>query len=30
MTIVVDVEGALRPQVIKQMNRLINVLQATD
>src|ERR1700680_5305866 len=30
MTIVVDVEGALRPQVIKQMNKLINVLQATD
>jgi acetolactate synthase-1/3 small subunit len=30
MTIVVDVEGALRPQVIKQMNRLINVLQAND
>lgn len=30
MTIVVDVEGALRPQVIKQMNRLINVLQASD
>jgi acetolactate synthase-1/3 small subunit len=30
MTIVVDVEPALRQQVIKQMNRLINVLQATD
>jgi len=30
MTIVVDVEGAQRPQVIKQMNRLINVLQAAD
>jgi acetolactate synthase-1/3 small subunit len=30
MTIVVDVDGALRQQVIKQMNRLINVLQATD
>ena len=30
MTIVVDVEAALRAQVIKQMNKLINVLQATD
>jgi acetolactate synthase-1/3 small subunit len=30
MTIVVDVEDAQRAQVIKQMNRLINVLQATD
>ena len=30
MTIVVDVEPSLRPQVIKQMNKLINVLQATD
>ena len=30
MTIVVDVEGGLRQQVIKQMNKLINVLQATD
>ena len=30
MTIVVDVDAALRQQVIKQMNRLINVLQATD
>src|ERR1035441_11057952 len=30
MTIVVDVDPALRQQVIKQMNRLINVLQATD
>jgi acetolactate synthase-1/3 small subunit len=30
MTIVVDVEAALRQQVIKQMNKLINVLQATD
>ena len=30
MTIVVDVEPQLRQQVIKQMNRLINVLQATD
>jgi acetolactate synthase I/III small subunit len=30
MTIVVDVEPALRQQVIKQMNKLINVLQATD
>ena len=30
MTIVVDVEDAQRIQVIKQMNKLINVLQATD
>ncbi len=30
MTIVVDVESRLRAQVIKQMNKLINVLQATD
>ena len=30
MTIVVEVEAALRQQVIKQMNKLINVLQATD
>src|SRR5512140_3277788 len=30
MTIVVDVEAALRQQVIKQMNKLINVLQAAD
>ena len=30
MTIVVDVEDAQRTQVIKQMNKLINVLQATD
>src|SRR5580704_4957153 len=30
MTIVVDVEERLRDQVIKQMNKLINVLQATD
>jgi acetolactate synthase-1/3 small subunit len=30
MTIVVDVDPNLRAQVIKQMNRLINVLQATD
>lgn len=30
MTIVVDVDAALRKQVIKQMNRLINVLQAAD
>jgi acetolactate synthase-1/3 small subunit len=30
MTIVVDVEDSQRAQVIKQMNRLINVLQATD
>ncbi|MSV29132.1 MAG: acetolactate synthase small subunit [Bryobacterales bacterium] len=30
MTIGVDVEERLRAQVIKQMNKLINVLQATD
>ena len=30
MTIVVDVEAAIRAQVIKQMNKLVNVLQATD
>jgi acetolactate synthase-1/3 small subunit len=30
MTIVVDVEAQLRKQVIKQMNRLVNCLQATD
>jgi acetolactate synthase-1/3 small subunit len=30
MTIVVDVDPALRTQVIKQMNKLINVLQAAD
>jgi acetolactate synthase I/III small subunit len=30
MTIVVDVESHLRGRVIKQMNRLINVLQASD
>src|SRR5579872_2120570 len=30
MTIVVDVDPALRQQVIKQMNKLINVLQAND
>src|SRR5581483_8675585 len=30
MTIKVDVDPALRSQVIKQMNKLINVLQATD
>jgi acetolactate synthase-1/3 small subunit len=30
MTIVVDVEDRLRTQVIKQMNKLINVLQASD
>ena len=30
MSIVVDVEPAIRGQVIKQMNKLINVLQATD
>jgi acetolactate synthase-1/3 small subunit len=30
MTIVVDVDPSLRKQVIKQMNKLVNVLQATD
>jgi acetolactate synthase-1/3 small subunit len=30
MTIAVDVEAGVRAQVIKQMNKLINVLQATD
>jgi len=30
MTIVVDVEANQRQQVIKQMNKLINVLQASD
>lgn len=30
MTIAVDVEPNIRAQVIKQMNKLINVLQATD
>ena len=30
ITIVVDVDARLRAQVIKQMNKLINVLQATD
>jgi acetolactate synthase-1/3 small subunit len=30
MTIAVDVEPQLRKQVIKQMNKLINVLQAND
>ena len=30
MTIVVDVDANLRQQVIKQMNKLVNVLQATD
>src|ERR1700686_742687 len=30
MTIVVDVEDRLRTQVIKQMNKLVNVLQARD
>ncbi len=30
MTIVVDVDPALRAQVVKQMNKLINVLQAND
>jgi len=30
MTIAVDVEAKLRPLVIKQMTRLINVLQTTD
>lgn len=30
MTIVVDIDPVLRAQVIKQMNKLINVLQAVD
>jgi acetolactate synthase-1/3 small subunit len=30
MSIVVDIEPSLRGQVIKQMNKLINVLQASD
>lgn len=30
MTIVVDVDSVLRRQVIKQMNKLVNVLQAAD
>jgi acetolactate synthase-1/3 small subunit len=30
MTITVDVDERLRSQVIKQMNKLVNVLQATD
>ena len=30
MTIVVDVDAALRQQVVKQMTKLINVLQAVD
>lgn len=30
MTIVVDVDANLREQVIKQMNKLVNVLQASD
>jgi len=30
MTIVVDVDPSLRKQVIKQMNKLVNVLQASD
>lgn len=30
MTIAVEVDSTLREQVIKQMNKLINVLQATD
>jgi acetolactate synthase-1/3 small subunit len=30
MTIVVDIEPNLRAQVIKQMNKLVNVLQASD
>jgi len=30
MTIAVDVEPSLRTQVIKQMNKLVNVLQASD
>ena len=29
MTIVVDVDATLRQQVIKQMNKLVNVLQAS-
>ena len=30
MSIVVDIEPQLRAQVIKQMNKLVNVLQASD
>jgi acetolactate synthase I/III small subunit len=30
MTIVADVDPKIRPQVIKQINKLVNVLQATD
>src|SRR3954470_9847437 len=30
MSIVVDVDSSLRGQVIKQMNKLVNVLQAVD
>ncbi len=30
MTIVVDVDPSLRRQVIKQMNKIVNVLQASD
>jgi len=30
MTIAVEVDSTLRQQVIKQMNKLVNVLQATD
>ncbi len=30
MTIAVEVDSTLREQVIKQMNKLVNVLQATD
>jgi acetolactate synthase I/III small subunit len=30
MTIVVDCDPTLRQQVVKQMNKLVNVLQATD
>ncbi len=30
MSIVVDIEPSLRAQVIKQMNKLVNVLQASD
>jgi acetolactate synthase-1/3 small subunit len=30
MTIVVDVETRVRAQVVKQLNKLVNVLQATD
>ena len=30
MTIVVEADDVLRPQVIKQMNKLVNVLQASD